>query len=80
MPDSLIRAYVVIGLFTFGLRGVLPDLNLPAWSVMLSFALGIGVVYGIYYLTNGIRHLVSVNAKSRGHQRMYAAARPNVAG
>ena len=47
MFDHLIRIFLLIAIITFGLRGLLPELGLPGWSLMLGFASGAMLAYGV---------------------------------
>ena len=58
MLTYLIRGCVLIGLVTFGLRGILGDLGVPGWSLMLGFILGVGIVLLVHYLAGVIHYLL----------------------
>lgn len=50
MLENLLRIYVVIGLVAFGLRGVLYEVGVPGWLLLISLALAGGLLFGIDYL------------------------------
>ncbi len=57
MFDTLIRIYVVIGLAVIGLRGVLYELGMAPWVVMLSLVLAITVLYGVNHMRDAAEWL-----------------------
>ena len=57
MFENLLRIYVVVGLATFGLRGVLYEVGIPAWLLLISVGVAGGLLLGIsYVLKKGGEH------------------------
>ena len=54
---SLIKIYATVGLVTFGLRGILADLGIPGWGLMLGLILGASVGLLVYYLAHVMTYL-----------------------
>jgi hypothetical protein len=56
MLDHWVRIVAAVGILTFGLRGVLPGVDLPGWVPMLGLVLLVLVVHGVDSLAATARH------------------------
>ena len=69
MLENWIRAYLLVGILTFGLRSVLIELGLPGWAPMLSFALIALAIYGVQNLGRIIHYPRHVGSMLDDHLR-----------